>query len=172
MRPKIHHRGFAGYWLMAGILGLCALLATGVETGRVHMVKAELYRAADSAARAGAGSIRDGLSEATGQACRQAFLHKSNGLPVELDPVNDIEFGTWDAMRSTFTRLPSSQIASSNAVRVIARRSEQRGTAVQLVFGRMIGYQACDVSAESIAMVVPEMAGETNKRPQQSITIR
>lgn len=157
MRKRLFYdRGFAGYNLMVAIVAICGFAACGVDLGRVQLVKADLARAADAAARAAAGSIDGGIAAATQQAQKHAFLNKADGQPVELNPASDIEFGTWDAAECSFTKLPGTQLSSANAVRVIARRSAERGTAVQLVFGRIIGRGACDVLAESVVTTTGE----------------
>jgi hypothetical protein len=156
MRQRNACRGFAGYYLVLIMVVLCGFASFGVDFGRVQLVKTELRRAADAAARAGAGSIRDGLDEANLQAQRLAFLNKADGQPVELLPA-DIEFGKWDTKKKQFTRLPSNQFSSANACRVVARKSAQRGTAVPLAFGRIVGHGLQDVSAEAIVMVIPEV---------------
>jgi hypothetical protein len=86
---------------------------------------------------------------------RIASENKADNVAVDLDPATDIIFGKWDTNTKTFTQLSSSNWPQVNAVRIIARRTSNRGNAVPLMFAKLVGRDTCDVSAEAIVMVIP-----------------
>src|SRR5687768_1700607 len=88
--------------IIAVLVGFCSL---AVDVGRVQTAKIELQRTADAAARAAAGSLADGVSDAEDAAVEYAAANDADGEAVELDPAADIEFGTWDTEDHTFAVL-------------------------------------------------------------------
>jgi hypothetical protein len=138
------------------MVALCGVCSLGVDLGRVQLTKTELRRAADAAARAAAARIPDGRNAATSSARTIAQLNKADGQPVELDN-GDIEFGRWDIKTRTFNRINGANLSQANAVRVVVRRTARGGDAVPLVFGKILGIDSCDVTAETIVMFVPEI---------------
>lgn len=148
-------RGVAALYMIVIMIGLCALCSLGVDYGHVQLVKTELRRAADSAARAAASQLRATKSAAIAKAVEYAGYNKVDGTPVVLDQVKDIEFGTWTPADKKFKATTSSDISTCNAVHVIARRITARGTSVPLMFARVLGQNSCDVEAETIVEFIP-----------------
>jgi len=134
---------------------LCGFCSFGVDLGRVQLVKTELRRVADAAARSAAAGIPTSRSFAISQAQQIAALNRADGSPVVLDANQDIQFGKWDKASRSFTTLSASNWSQVNAVRVIARRTAARGTAVPTIFAKVVGHNSHDVSAESIVLLIP-----------------
>jgi hypothetical protein len=137
---------------MTALIGVCSL---GTDLGRVQLVRTELRRAADAAARAAAGSMLTSTGTAREQARKIALLNRADGDPVEVHPTRDVEFGKWDVKNNRFERLSGSNLSQANAVRVVARRTRETGNPVPLAFGAAVGKSTCDVRAESVVMVIP-----------------
>jgi Flp pilus assembly protein TadG len=144
-------RGIAAVYSILMLMVLCGLVSMGVDLGRVQLAKTELRSAADGAARAAAGGLPMGVSQAKTNAAATAAANLCDGSPVVIDQTQDIEFGMWDGTARTFTVLTGSAQNSANAVRVTARRTAARGTAIPLVFARLVGKSTCDINAVSIA---------------------
>jgi len=137
---------------MAVLLGLmCAFASLAVDLGRAQVAKTEARRTADAAARAAVAGIPSGISTAQSNAAWIAAANNMDGSAVALDTAQDIEFGTWDTTARTFTVLSGVARSNANSVRVTVRRTADRGTAVPLLFGRVIGVSSCDVTASAIA---------------------
>jgi hypothetical protein len=147
-------RGVAALYMIVIMVGLCALCSLGVDYGHVQLVKTELRRAADSAARAAASQMRVSKSAAIGKAVEYAAYNYADGSKVVLDQTKDIEFGTWSSASKKFTKSGSNDISALNAVHVTTRRIAARGNAVPLMFARVLGQDACNVEAETIVLFI------------------
>jgi hypothetical protein len=121
----------------------------------VQLVKTELQRSADAAARAGVASVPTDLSAARAQATQFAALNNACGMPVALDATADVEFGKWVASTKTFQPLSGSALSTADAIRVTARRTRARGNATPLVFASILGVHSCDTSASAVAYMRP-----------------
>jgi Flp pilus assembly protein TadG len=143
-------RGIAAIYSILMLMVLCGLVSMGVDLGRVQVAKTELRSAADAAARAGAMGLVDSATQAKDDAVAVAAANVCDGSAVVIDPAADIELGTWNAGSRTFTVLTGSAQNSANAIRVTARKLKTRGTAVPLVFARLIGKSTCDLNAVAI----------------------
>ena len=92
-----------------------------MDYGRVQVAKTELRRAADSAARAGAWA--SGRSRRVQQLASEfAGQNTVRRSPVTLDWSTDVEFGTWDKSRRTFTTLTGSSAPVPTRCAVTCRR--------------------------------------------------
>lgn len=143
-RARQRRRGTAVVMLCSIMAVLAGFLSFAVDYGRVQLVKAELQRAADAAARYAA----TGLSNSSWQsrAIAAAADNTVDGTSLVLQPGDITRVNV--ASDGTYTTTPP-----FNGVRVIAERSAARGTAVQLILTRLIGRATCDVRALSIAVV-------------------
>ena len=148
-------RGVALIYGVAMMSTFCGLASIAADYGRVQMTKVELRATADAAARAGAGGLAAAspLTQATLNAVEFAARNTADGSPVVLDPTQDIQIGLWQ--NNTFTVLGAHSSIAPNAVHVTLHRSQARGNAVPLIFGKLIGSNFCDVSADSIAEYIP-----------------
>lgn len=140
------------------LTGFCSL---GVDWGRVQLVKTELQRAADAAARYAASGLAVSVAEAEARAVDAANDNTADGAsPVELtvtadSATTDVQFGTWDAQARSFTPLSGSARSGANAIRVWCRRTAERGNAVPLLFARVLGRERFDVTAVTTVLVAP-----------------
>lgn len=151
--------GLAAVWLLTALVAFTSVSMLAVDYGRVQLVKAELSRTADAAARAAAAHLGD-VSAVQAAAAEIAGLNLADGRPVALDPAQDVEFGTWDPGARTFTPVAAADRPTATAVRVWARRLKTRADgAVPLSFGNLIGVSSCDVQASAVAAVSPSQLG-------------
>ena len=152
-KPRL---GMAVTWLLAAMTAIIAIISLAVDFGHVQMVKTELRRAADAAARAGVSYLGD-YSSAQSQAITLAGLNAADGQSVVLqgDPSDDIEFGTWDDIGRVFSKRTGTDRANANAIRINARRIAANNNAVQLGFSSLLGVKTCDVKASSVACTAP-----------------
>lgn len=154
-RQSLRQRPF-GFTAVYGVLCLFAMFALAslaVDWGRVQLVRTELQRAADAASRAALSQLSAGTTAVQNAAVAFGANNSADSTSVVIDPVNDVEFGDWNSATRTFTTLPNT--TGADAVRVTARRTAARGTAVPLVFGAIVGARTCDVSAVSTVALVP-----------------
>ncbi len=135
---------FAGVFLPV----LAAVGMFAVDLSHIYLAHDRMKVATDAAA-VGAALI---LSEP------EAATHRAIGLAAaNVDPSwgtvtteEDVEYGTYDPAKRTFT--PGT--ASVNAVRVSAHRSAQRGNAMPTYFAALLGTTSVEIAATSIAVQV------------------
>jgi hypothetical protein len=139
----------------------CAFTSLAVDFGRLECCKTQLRMAADAAARAAAGGLSMGPAAAQALALKYAQMNEADGLPVTLDLTRgDVQIGEWvtdptGKIAPHFVVLSGQSLSNANAVLVSAHRSADRGTALPLMFGRLLGAMSCDVSGQSIAVCIP-----------------
>jgi Flp pilus assembly protein TadG len=148
-----HRRGSVFLYFLFGIVMFTAMVSLGVDVAHVRVVRSQLQGAADLAARAAAQTLQSGVTASQNAAVALAAANKVDGVALALDTSTDIDFGTWS--NGTFTVLSGAARANANAVRVIAAHSTDKGNAVQLAFGRLIGLSNYNTSAQSIATGIP-----------------
>jgi hypothetical protein len=156
IRQNRHH-GFVQIYLLlifTALMGFCSL---AVDLGRVQMVKTELRRAADAAARAGATVLPQGNSTVIAEAVRVAGLNLADGQSVYINSATDVKIGTWDTTNHTFTN----GTLNPNAVQVTANRTNATRNAVHLYFASILGIASVDERAVSIAAILPVQAPVT-----------
>lgn len=158
---KLRSRGVVIYYMTFAMIALCAFCSLGVDLGRVQVTKAELQRAADSAARAAAAELPN-VNSAIAFAIQYSKSNTADGTPITLDPNADIEFGKWDPKKATFAKLSGMAAQNANCVHVTLRRVAKRGTAVPLLFGKIIGQNTCDATVNSYAMLIPSINVDQN----------
>jgi hypothetical protein len=148
---KSNRRGVVIWYTVIMMAAMCMFASLAVDWGHAQMVKTELRRTADAAALAAAGQIPTSLASATAAAVDIASRNTADGMSVTLVPSQDIQYGYWDVNSRTFTPTAS----GINAVHVTARKSNARGTAVPMLFGKALGFNSMNVQGEAICMVVP-----------------
>ena len=140
-------------WIIVAMTALCAIASLGVDYGRAQVVKSELRRAADAAARAAASAVGDPVG-AQNLAVQYAALNKADGKAVKLTKdTDDIQFVSWDVNTRTYTVLTGTNRSKANAVRIRARAN------VPLVWASMLGKKATNVEAVAICAAAPENFG-------------
>ena len=162
-RGKCSRRGVSLVYVAIALAALCGLTSLAVDVGRVLLVKAELRQAADAAARHAAhGLAQYDVATARAYAVDCADDNTADGTPVALHAQQDVDFGTWNASTRRFTQLHGVNLASANAVRVTARRTAARNSAVRLYFAPLVGFPTADVTVTAVARVnarLPSLVG-------------
>ena len=153
-RRQRHPRGSALIWTTVVLVVLIGFCSLAVDWGRVQVVKTELRRTADAAARYAAPAMGDGIAAVRARAKDVADDNTADGTPVILTD-SDIEVGRWDADARAF--VPNGTPA--DAVRITARRSGD--TAVPLMFARVFGRQSANVSASAVMRAAQSAGGFT-----------
>ena len=127
-------------WVMIAVVALMGIASLAIDYGRAQVVKTELQRAVDSAARYGAAGLPNGADTAVANARTAAGDNTvDDGSPVNASVVS----GHW--IQGTQTFVPNAQ--PNNAIQVSATRS------VPLMFGRIIGRESITVSASAVAQI-------------------
>jgi len=140
---------------------LIGLLAFSVDLGYMMTVRAELKRATDAAALAGAGALIDGPQAAELRAfeflarnpvASRNLLDGSDWkdrlaeLRAENQENFEVQFGEWNAESRTF----SASAFAPSAIRVVAKHNN-----APFFFGRVFGHDTFNLEAESIAKYQP-----------------
>ena len=146
-------------WTVIAMMVLVGFCSFGVDWGRVQLVKTELRRTADAAARYAAhGLMTTGPAAARANAVAVGAENKADGnTPVVIDPAADVQLGTWDPATRTFAVAATESTAT--AVRVTVRRTAARGNAVPLLFAQILGRASSDVTVTAIARVKARRPG-------------
>lgn len=147
-------RGATLVYVGMSVFALGGLASFAVDFGRVQMARAEMRCAVDASVRAATMALASGPAAAQQAAQEAAAANLVDRSPLVLQP-GDIQYGRWDASARTFTVLASSS-PSVNAVRVTGRRLRNRGNALPLIFGQIIGINSCEISASATAVCDPE----------------
>lgn len=134
------------------MVSLLAIASLAVDWGRVQVAKSQLRAAADAASRAAAQELPNGVNPAINAAVAAAADNKVDTTSLTLIANQDVELGFWNTNTKTFTKYTGVNRSSANAVRVIARRTAARNTAVPTVFASIIGKHSQDITVESISM--------------------
>ena len=154
MKSTRHHRTGITFIYTAFMLCILSGFASlAVDWGRVQMVKTQLMRASESAARYGAVGLENGADAAIANALAAAADNGADGSAVVLDPNRDIEIGNWDTVTRAFTPVTGAARNLAGAIRVTARRTAASGQAVSLIFGKSVGQTTCDVTAVTVACI-------------------
>ena len=138
-------RGVSMVYATAIMVVMLAFASLAVDLGRAQLAKTQLRGAADAAARYGAMGYANNSVKAN--AIAAAGQNSVDGTALVLQN-SDITQGVWTG--STF----NTSGAGTSAVRVIAQRTNARGTGIPLLFTKMLGIQTIDMTAQSIATYV------------------
>jgi Flp pilus assembly protein TadG len=153
-RGRGRRRAVSVVWMIIAMTALCALASLGVDYGRAQVVKSELRRAADAAARAAASTVGD-VTKAQDTAVQYAGYNKADGKSVVIvKDSDDIQFVKWDTATRTYTVLAGTARNGANAVRIRTKAD------VPLVWGSMLGGNGTThIEAVAICAVSPENYG-------------
>jgi hypothetical protein len=164
------------------VVVLAAFASLAVDIGRVRLAATEVQIAADASARAAADSLPITLAKTVQNASDTALANgvidedERRGTPngarvnpgVNLDPGEDIEFGTWDPKQTDpdkkwhFIATGGGPFKTSNdprrganAVHVTARRIRDRDSAIPLIFAQILpgGPGSTDINRDATAYV-------------------
>jgi Flp pilus assembly protein TadG len=123
---------------------MLAMVSLAVDFGRVQVAKTQLQRAVDAAALYGATGASDGTY--TAKAIDAANDNTVDNTPLVLQNA-DIQTITFNTANKTY----SIGGASPNGVKITAVRNAARGTAIPLLFGKLIGMSSCNIHATAVA---------------------
>jgi hypothetical protein len=138
--------------VLLGLIPLIAVLVLVVDVGLLLTARTQLQNAADSAALAAMGAMRDSgrFGAAVREAERYARLQAVLDGGVALDPA-DVVLGSFDPATRQFR---AGSGLGSAAIRVVARRSAGAPSGpIRLLFAGVLGREWADVGAEAVAAV-------------------
>lgn len=140
-------------WFVSGILGAFALDVTHLMSSRTH-----LQVAADQAAHAAIYQryLMDEDTETVNDVKDEALALVRRTLPsgrygITMDR-DDIQFGTYN----TSTRVFTADSSSMQAVRAVARFSDDRNNAAVTFLFRLLGRDGFDIAAEAVFIAEPK----------------
>jgi hypothetical protein len=144
--------GSVATFVLLGLIPLIAVLVLVVDVGLLLTARTQLQNAADAAALAAMGTMRDGgrFADAVREANRYAGLQPVLDGGVAL-AAPDVVLGTFDHATRRFT--PGNGSGSA-AIRAVARRGAGAPSGpIGLVFAGVLGRGTADVGAEAVASV-------------------
>lgn len=151
--PRVRHGATLLYTSIC-LIGLFAIVSLAVDWGRVQVAQSQLQTTADAAARYAVVALRNDNgngSAAKSNAAAIVAQNKVDGVTAAIDTSKDVEIGTWDSKKKTFTATNNTNTA--NAVRITLQRSESRGNPIPLTFAPLIGRRNASISAQSVAVM-------------------
>lgn len=134
------------FYTTLALVALAAVCVLAVDLGRVQLVKTELRRTSDAAARYAVTGITNGT--AVSRANHIGAQNTADGEPYTF-PAADVEVGEWNTTSNTFQ--PGG--ASPNAVRVTARRTAATGNPVPTALAKSFGIDSVDLTVQSVAFI-------------------
>ena len=152
------------------LIPLLAMAAFAIDWGLICVTKAELERAADAAAMAGAWELREAnapasqrtaaeaVADARQAAMEYAAMNTAFGKPMQLQP-GDIEVGYLADPLKPGGQLDTSTPERFNAVRVRVRRDAGSNGAIPMFFARVLGKESVDAESSATATFIDNVAG-------------
>jgi Flp pilus assembly protein TadG len=152
MRSNKHRNGSVMIWGMVTMTVIVGISALAFDLARVQIVKTEMRRAADAAAHAAAREVNSVMSAVRAAARQYAgnnlLTDTAGGLTLEN---SEIIRGKWNAQ----TRTLDTSSMNPDAVRIIARRTAQKGNAVPLIWASLLkGQNTCDINVMATAVYI------------------
>jgi Flp pilus assembly protein TadG len=144
-------RGVAVVYMLIAMTALFGLVSLAVDYGRAQLVKTELQRAADAAARVGAADLAMNLPGSIANDVLSNVRLNHVEKAVLPDNAIDCEVVQWNSATRTYQR----NVSPGNAVMVTLHRTAARGNAVPLLFAGLIGMPTCDVKVSTIVTGTP-----------------
>lgn len=129
-----------------GFLVIMGVAALAVDMGNAYVMENNLQTTADSAALAAASELPD-VSNVTAVAVAYATKNMATGHFGDVVTAGDVATGNWSDDSRTFTAAGT----PTNAVRVVARMSEDNDNAAPTFFGRLFGKDSIDITASAVA---------------------
>jgi hypothetical protein len=167
---QAERRGSALLFVALALIPLFAMVAFAVDYGRICVAKAELQRAADAAALAGAQELyesqrpgskltpEEAVAEARKAAREYAELNAAVGATLTLRDA-DIEIGYVADASSTDAEFDMSDPAKFNAVRVVARRDAECNGPIPMTFAKIFGKHSSEARTSAVASFINRIAG-------------
>jgi Flp pilus assembly protein TadG len=146
-------RGSVAAWVAVLAVVLIGFAGLAIDGSWYATAGQQLQAAADAASLAGAGEVKTDIAPfaiTRAKAVQTAVANKAAGAQVVIDPIGDVDVGTYDLKTKVFT--PTN--TKPDAVRVTARRTQSSlGGPVSLFFGGMFGKPTADSTRTSIALL-------------------
>jgi Flp pilus assembly protein TadG len=168
LRPANRRDGQRGSVLVlvaVMLVALTALAALVIDLGVLYVAAEQAQQAADSAALAGVGKLREGMSPtaASAEAITAAAKNSVLGTPVTLAS-SDVVVGAWDsAAKQVIAWDPT---ATQVAVQATVRRTTSAPNgAVPTFFARVFGVSSMNVTRTSVAGLYVE------QRPRNAVSL-
>jgi Flp pilus assembly protein TadG len=142
-----------------------AIVAFVIDLGRVTLVRAQLQRAADSAALAGAGYTVDGVkplhSDEVNSGVVSAFFGEKGTTEGRQLAVlsKDIRVGRLSSTTSPVSVVPLQPGQQANAVEVVIRRDATANGKLALFFARIFGAESTTLVTKSIGFAEDGIRG-------------
>jgi len=171
-------RGQVIVMVAVSLTALGGFMALAIDVGMLYETKAELQRTADAAALAAAWDLvlddrrmigDAGVSlaavDSRARAVEVASLNTVLRSPLQVDPNDgnaangDVVFGWLADPENHSTNLVPAVNTQTNAVQVVARRDNVRNGPVPLLFARIFGATASNVSARAVAAFESDIVG-------------
>lgn len=141
-------RGSVAPAVVASITLLLCFVSLSVDVGHIYVGRAEMQRAVDSAALAGASGLQTSDAAANTRATDYAGRHTVFSSSVAADELN-IQLGYWNGITRTFvTRVESVTPVRPHAVAVAGTRMDS-----PLYFATVMGFFDTDVRRHAVAVM-------------------
>jgi len=161
-RRRHFRRGNTIVYVAIFVSAMFGFVALSIDMGRLYVAKAELQRAADAAAHAGAWELlnedrlhqdlQDGVFEAArDEAVNRAAANDVLRAAPIVHPLEDVIIGRWDDFSNGGEDMSFEDPDSWNAVKVSVQRNAARGGSIILYFARVLGFTQKDLSAQATA---------------------
>lgn len=157
-RTKTHRAGASIVLIVLVLVAFMVCAAFAVDLAYARLARAELRNAADAAALAAGGVLRDtsDVTSARATAVQFAGLNKAAGSPVVLDPNADVVFGrsVYDPVTHKWSFVAAQEPYDS--VKVFARRTTgSPGGPIGMFFARVIGKDTHETAGSAVATFLP-----------------
>ena len=140
------------------------LIAFAVDYGSIVVSRHELQNAADNASIGALQTLVSSHDDADLAAFEILSASLLRGSSITFDMQQDVSYGTWDSDNRVFTEIDREGTVASKgdtsgetipdgvtAVRIRLTRSVERGNALPLFFGTLLGKSFADVTVEAIS---------------------
>ena len=144
--PAKRRRGVVAVQVACAATAIFGLTALTIDVGYLYQANAEMQRAADASALAGASGLMLGSEPVHQRAIAVAARNPVIRSPVTPGELN-VVIGNWEAHSLSFTPSGEGHTISPNAVHVTGARPD-----VPLLFARVLGFNESDVVKEAVAL--------------------
>ncbi len=147
LRRATRRRGSVVPLIAISLVMLLSFVALALDAGYIYVSRAQMQRAVDASALAGASALVEGENPATERALDAAGRNAVGGAPVSEQEATVI-IGSWEWEARTFYPASGGDPLPPNAVRVIGARP-----GVPLFFAPVMGIHTTDVIKDATALV-------------------
>jgi len=146
IRNMSSRRGAIAVFAAFLMILMMAMIAFGVDVGRMVLDRTKVQQAVDAASLAASDALANASDPSEVETVAEFYLLENGVDPDELGADDfELEYGTWDADTRTFI---SATFENANTVRIFTRLADR-----SLFFGSVIGRDAFDAEAEAVATI-------------------